>query len=86
MTYAQGGTIEATDYNNFIANINAIWGTGSGANGYGQTSTLSNVTAGATTISAGTNSTNPQIAANAAAATNWAGLIARIDEIGRAHV
>lgn len=81
MTYSQGGTIEATDYNNFVANINAIWGTGSGANGYGQTSTLSNVTAGSSSVTAGTNSTNPQIYANAAAATNWAGLISRIDAI-----
>jgi hypothetical protein len=81
MTYSQGGTVEATDYNNRIANVNAIWGAGAGSNGYGQSSTLSNVTAGSGAIAAGTNSTNPQIYANAAAATNWAGLISRIDAI-----
>lgn len=43
MVYSQGGLIEATDYNNRAANVNAIWGTGSGANGYGQSTTLANV-------------------------------------------
>ena len=48
MTYSAGGTIEATDYNTRIANINAIWGVGAGSNGYGQSTTLSNVTSTAT--------------------------------------
>ena len=48
MAYSQGGTIEATDYNNRAANVNAIWGTGAGSNGYGQSTTLSNVAAGGT--------------------------------------
>lgn len=49
MTYAQGGLIQATDYNNFVStgtpNLNNIWSTGSGSSGYGQTA-LSTVTAG----------------------------------------
>lgn len=43
MTYASGGLIEASDYNNFVTSVNAIWGTGSGDSGYGQANTLSNV-------------------------------------------
>lgn len=45
MTYAQGGLIQATDYNGFVASVNAIWGTGSGDAGYGQSTTLSTVAA-----------------------------------------
>jgi hypothetical protein len=55
MTYSSGGLIQATDYNGFVsttsgANINDIWGTGSGDKGWGQTalgttSTGSTVTA-----------------------------------------
>ena len=45
MAYSSGGTIEATDYNNFASNINTIWGTGAGSNGYGQSTTLSTVAA-----------------------------------------
>jgi hypothetical protein len=41
MTYSVGGLIQATDYNGFVAtsanNINAIWSTGSGDKGWGQT-------------------------------------------------
>jgi len=42
MTYSSGGLIQATDYNGFVsttagANINDIWGNGSGDKGYGQT-------------------------------------------------
>lgn len=43
MTYASGGLIEASDYNNFVTSVNAIWGTGSSDSGYGQATTLSNV-------------------------------------------
>ena len=48
MTYSVGGLIEATDYNGFASttvsgNVNAIWGTGAGNYGYGQTSTLTPV-------------------------------------------
>ncbi len=45
MTYAQGGLIAATDYNNFVGpdpsttagQLNAVWATGYGQYGYGQT-------------------------------------------------
>lgn len=51
MTYATGGLIEATDYNGFANNnannVNAIYSTGAGDKGYGQTA-LTSVSAGAT--------------------------------------
>ena len=42
MTYSSGGLIQAVDYNGFAsstsgANVNDIWGTGSGDKGWGQT-------------------------------------------------
>lgn len=41
MTYTVGGLIQADDYNGFVGsnanNINAVWGTGSGDLGWGQT-------------------------------------------------
>lgn len=43
MSYSSGGLIEATDYNGFAASVNALWGTGSGDRGYGQSTTLSTV-------------------------------------------
>jgi hypothetical protein len=57
MTYTTGQLIEATDYNGFAANtananVNDIWGTGSGDKGWGQTSTLATVTAGGTVTAA----------------------------------
>lgn len=53
MTYSAGGLIQATDYNGFAStttngNVNAIWGTGAGNYGYGQSTTLSTVSANAT--------------------------------------
>jgi len=53
MTYSAGGLIQATDYNGFAStttngNVNAIWGTGAGDYGYGQSTTLSTVSAGGT--------------------------------------
>lgn len=53
MTYSAGGLIQATDYNGFAStttngNVNAIWGTGAGSYGYGQSTTLSTVSAGGT--------------------------------------
>lgn len=53
MTYSTGGLIQATDYNGFAAtnagaNVNGVWGTGSGDAGYGQSSTLATVSASAT--------------------------------------
>lgn len=65
MTYASGGLIEATDYNGFVASVNAIWGVGSSDSGYGQSTTLSTVTAASSTVTA----------------TQWADLIARIDSM-----
>lgn len=54
MTYVAGSLIEATDYNGFVstgvANINGVYGTGSGDAGYGQTA-LSTVAA-ANTVTA----------------------------------
>lgn len=58
MAYAQGDLILDDHYNEFatgtasgtpnhtVRNINTIWGVGSGDKGYGQTTTLSSVTAG----------------------------------------
>ena len=48
MTYASGGLIEATDYNTRAANINSLWGTGSSDKGYGQSTTISNVSVSST--------------------------------------
>lgn len=51
MTYTAGSLIEATDYNGFVAtganNINAVWGTGSGDKGWGQTN-IAQVSVGGT--------------------------------------
>ena len=54
MTYSAGGLIEATDYNGFVsttanANINDIWGNGSGDKGYGQTAVGTVAAAGTVT-------------------------------------
>lgn len=45
MTYASAGTIEAADFNNRATTVNNIWGVGAGSNGYGQSTTISNVSA-----------------------------------------
>jgi hypothetical protein len=37
MTYSSGGLIQAADYNTFQTNLNAIWSTGTGDSGWGQT-------------------------------------------------
>ena len=47
MTYSSGGLIQASDYNTFQTNLNAIWSTGSGDSGWGQTS-IAAVSAGGT--------------------------------------
>lgn len=52
MTYSAGGLIQATDYNGFVsttagANVNDLWGTGSGDKGWGQ-SALATVSAAGT--------------------------------------
>jgi hypothetical protein len=51
MTYVSAGLIQAADYNGFVssnsANVNAIWSTGTGDRGYGQTA-ISTVSASGT--------------------------------------
>lgn len=49
MTYSVGGLIQASDYNTFIANLNAFWSTGGTDSGWGQTA-LTGV--GATAVAA----------------------------------
>jgi len=51
MAYTSGDTILDNHYNDFATSVNAIWGSGSGDSGYGQTSTVSSVTT-STTITA----------------------------------
>jgi hypothetical protein len=51
MAYTTGDTILDDHYNDFATSVNAIWGTGSGDAGYGESSTVSAVSAG-TTITA----------------------------------
>lgn len=58
MTYSSGGLIQAVDYNTFaqggasvdnnVANINTIWGVGTGDKGWGQSTTITPVSAAAT--------------------------------------
>lgn len=59
MTYAQYGTVQATDYNTLVGGnpvttsgtLNAVWATGGSTAGYGQTA-LANVTAGTSVTAA----------------------------------
>lgn len=51
MAYTTGDTILDNHYNDFATSVNTIWGTGSSVRGYGQSSTISSVSAG-TTITA----------------------------------
>jgi len=46
MTYSSGGIIEATDFNTRVSAVNALWGTGANANGYGQSTTVSTTSIG----------------------------------------
>jgi len=48
MAYTTGDTILATHYNDFTTSVNAVWGTGSGDHGYGQSNTVSSVSIGNT--------------------------------------
>jgi len=48
MAYTSGDTILDNHYNDFATSVNAIWGSGSGDSGYGQTNTVSSVSAGST--------------------------------------
>ena len=70
MTYSVGGLIQATDYNGFAANtaganVNDIWGAGSGDKGYGQSTTLSTVSAAATVTATQWASLNSRISSMA---------------------
>ena len=47
MTYSAGGLIQASDYNTFQTNLNNIWSTGAGDQGWGQTA-ISAVSTGGT--------------------------------------
>ena len=51
MAYATGDTIPTPHYNDFATSVNTLWGTGSGDDGYGNSSTVSTVSDG-TTITA----------------------------------
>jgi hypothetical protein len=52
MAYTTGDTILDDHYNDFATSVNAIWGSGSGDAGYGETTTVSAVSAGATITAA----------------------------------
>ena len=66
MTYASAGTVEANDFNNRANTVNAIWGNGAGANGYGQSTTVSTVTGSST---------------QTIAASQWATLTTRLNSL-----
>lgn len=69
MSYAQGGLIEATDYNNLINGsnqLNTVWSVGNGDVGYGQTAI------------------GTVAATNTVTATQWATLINTLNNV-RAH-
>jgi hypothetical protein len=75
MTYGIGNTIVSLDYNTFaqggasvnhgVANINTLWGVGTGDKGYGQSTTLSTVAATTSTVTA----------------TQWSTLISRLNSM-----
>ena len=48
MAYQTGDTILDDHYNDFATSVNALWGTGTGDRGYGESTTVSSVSAGAT--------------------------------------
>lgn len=48
MAYIAGDTILDSHYNGFVTSVNAIWGTGTGVRGLGQSTVLSAVSAGNT--------------------------------------
>jgi len=48
MAYQSGDIILDDHYNDFVASVNALWGTGTGDRGYGQSTTVSSVSAGNT--------------------------------------
>ena len=48
MAYTTGDTILDDHYNDFATSVNALWGTGTGDRGYGESTTVSAVSAGTT--------------------------------------
>tara|TARA_B100000900_G_scaffold331814_1_gene292574 strand:- start:2207 stop:3112 length:906 start_codon:yes stop_codon:yes gene_type:complete len=52
MAYSSGDTILDDHYNDFATSVNALWGTGSSDSGYGESTTVSSVSAGATITAA----------------------------------
>lgn len=66
MTYSSTGTVQSQDFNDRANTVNAIWGTGSGSNGYGQSTTISTVTGSST---------------QTIAASEWATLTTRLNSI-----
>ena len=71
MTYSSGSLIEAVDYNGFAnntagANVNTVWGTGSGDAGWGQASTLATVAVGTSVTATQWASLNSRITSMAA--------------------
>ena len=75
MAYSSGNIILALDYNTFaqggasvnhgVANINTVWGVGTGDKGYGQSTTLPTVAGGTDTVTA----------------TQWSTMISRLNSI-----
>ena len=70
MAYQAGDTILDDEYNGFAStssnNINAIWGVGSGNNGWGQSNTISTVSAGNTVTGAQWNTLTARLVSAAA--------------------
>ncbi len=52
MAYSSGDTILDDHYNDFATSVNALWGTGSTDSGYGESTTVASVSAGATITAA----------------------------------
>lgn len=52
MAYTSGDTILDDHYNGFATSVNALWGTGTGDRGYGESTTVSAVSAGTTVTAA----------------------------------
>jgi len=48
MAYQTGDTILDDHYNDFVTSVNALWGSGTGDSGYGQSTTVASVSAGNT--------------------------------------
>lgn len=70
MAYASGGIIQAVDYNGFAsttagANVDSIWGAGTGDAGYGQSTTLGTVSPSATVTATQWASLNSRISSMA---------------------